>query len=496
MMLKWLEMGKLSPLLLRNGKIGRIPSKEGSYKAIANWTPGSINSNPKDVGDKVYHSILTWVTPGSNIDSECELEKFREATLGNGELLATAMGAYRSRMSANNKSGGTVLNHIADTKFSAKTSRWSNLTKGVPGMDHKWSTMTITAAEKQQDEFSVESKAKIVARGVYHNVPPPLCGNGFPRYVPKYSLLCSGLKFGSDGLSITEQTRAQLEDSMPCTGLLAHPHNEAVFNCEVHGTLDTTKFCLSGCPNFCRVCKGCAQILQRSKTIEGASSAQLTKVRCVCGEDTNLVTLETNMLEKKFDTQAGRILPSPPSAKRSLARADSKMSQSSATNTTLDPRSSITMHGLPEANEEQAADFERESDNFFANHEGLELADIVTTFDADALTMKLSCNTGLLPALLDVFKEFESVDGMWESFLDSCLNGHHYVLNLESPKQGAQRALASAFNDPNPTDPKKSDSARKPSALSPPGVAFGPPKREREATATYEANEEDKKTKI
>ena len=97
-------------------------------------------------------------------DSECELEKFREATLGNGELLATAMGAYRSRMSANNKSGGTVLNHIADTKFSAKDSRWSNLTKGVPGMDHKWSTMTITSAEKEQDELSVESKAKIAIR--------------------------------------------------------------------------------------------------------------------------------------------------------------------------------------------------------------------------------------------------------------------------------------------------------------------------------------------
>jgi len=201
------------------------------------------------------------------------------------------------------------------------------------------------------------------------------------------------------------------------------------------------------------------------------------------------------MLEKKFDTQAGRILPSPPSAKRSLARADSKMSQSSATNTTLDPRSSITMHGLPEANEEQAADFERESDNFFANQEGLDLADVVTSFDADRLTMQLSCNTGLFPALLDVFKQFESVDGMWESFLDSCLNGHYYVLNLESPKQGAQRALGNVFNDPNPMDPNKSDSARKPSALSPPAVAFGPPKREREATATYEENEEDKKQK-
>jgi len=264
---------------------------------------------------------------------------------------------YRSHMSMNNKSGGIALNHIADTKFSAKESRWSHLTKNVPGMDHKWSTMMITPVEKASDELFMETKAMIARRGIYHNVSPSSCGNGFPRYETKYALQCSGLKFGSDGLSIT-QTRAQQDDPLPCTGLLAHPHNEAVFNCEVHGTLDTTKFCLSGCSNLCRVCKGCAQTIQRSKTIEGASSAPLTKVQCVCGEETKLVTLETNMLEKSFDSKDfARILPSPPSANRSMLRASSRMSQSSATNTIFDSRSSVIMYGLPEVDEEQAAEF-------------------------------------------------------------------------------------------------------------------------------------------
>jgi len=94
-----------------------------------------------------------------------------------------------------------------------------------------------------------------------------------------------------------------------------------------------------------------------------------------------------------------------------------------------------------------------------------------------------------------VFQEFETVDGLWESFLDTCLNGHRYVLNLEPPKQGAQRTLASDFDDPNPKDQKNSDSVGKPSALSPAGKVLVPPKRDREATATYEANEEDKKQK-
>ena len=74
------------------------------------------------------------------------------------------------------------------------------------------------------------------------------------------------------------------------------------------------------------------------------------------------MTLETNMVEKDFDSEDfARILPSPHSVKRSMDRADSKASQSShAINTVINSRSFVMMYGLPEVGAEEAAEFERE----------------------------------------------------------------------------------------------------------------------------------------
>ena len=80
------------------------------------------------------------------------------------------------------------------------------------------------------------------------------------------------------------------------TKLLGHSHTYGVICTEFVTSMEKRKSCQSGCQNGCSFCDGCIEVLHAS-TCTSAPGAEVNKitVRCFCGDDVIMVTLEGNM---------------------------------------------------------------------------------------------------------------------------------------------------------------------------------------------------------
>ena len=108
-----------------------------------------------------------------------------------------------------------------------------------------------------------------------------------------------------------------------CTKILGHSHTYGVICTDVVTSKEKRKSCQSGCQNGCSFCDGCIQVLHAS-TCTSAPGAEASKimVRCFCGDDVLMVTLEGNMTTKglQVDYIESKVA-SPQSLQRNLSRS-------------------------------------------------------------------------------------------------------------------------------------------------------------------------------
>jgi len=108
-----------------------------------------------------------------------------------------------------------------------------------------------------------------------------------------------------------------------CTKFIGHSHTYGVICTDVVTSNDKRKSCQSGCQNGCSFCDCCIQVLHASTctSAPGAEASKIT-VRCFCGDDVLLVTLEGSMTTKGLQVDYIVLkVASPRSLQRNLSRS-------------------------------------------------------------------------------------------------------------------------------------------------------------------------------
>jgi len=175
----------------------------------------------------------------------------------------------------------------ADTSFRGVEARWRKMIANRSMFGHQWASMSITAGENKSDRLLEATLNRFWHRMTLNRTPMPSGG-----YAPIYLrsvLFCDG-KIASD--------TPNAQDAK-CMKFLGHSHTYGVICTDVVTSKDKRKSCQSGCQNKCSFCDGCIQVLHASTcTSAPGAEASKTTVRCFCGDDVLMVTLEGNMTTK------------------------------------------------------------------------------------------------------------------------------------------------------------------------------------------------------
>jgi len=246
---------------------------------------------PKPTGTDNGYFTIGMLPPALSIP-QCEIApdfaKFKEVTTTNTNLLADMLTEFQLALVAAGKSGAVaVYPPLADTSFHGVEARWRKMIANRSMVGHHWASMSISAGGKESDRLLEATLNRFWHRMTLNRTPMPPGG-----YAPIYLcfvLFCDG-KITSD----TPNTQVA-----KCTKFLGHSHTYGVICTHVVTSKDKRKSCQSGCQNGCSFCDGCIQVLHASTctSAPGAEASKIT-VRCFCGDDVLLVTLEGTMTTK------------------------------------------------------------------------------------------------------------------------------------------------------------------------------------------------------
>jgi len=145
----------------------------------------------------------------------------------------------------------------------------------------------MTEGGKESDRLVEATLNRFWHRMTLNRTPMPHGG-----YAPIYlrSVLFYDGKITSDTLNAQDAK---------CTKFLGHSHTYGVICTDVVTSKDNRKSCQSGYQNGFSFCDGYIQVLHASTctSTPGAKASKIT-VRCFCGNDVLMVTLEGNMTTK------------------------------------------------------------------------------------------------------------------------------------------------------------------------------------------------------